>query len=631
MLYSYQYDIAGIIISGMLLFIFLVRNTYQTRSSKMLFTLILINLIACIADCWSAFTISYPTTFTPFVRNMINAAYLITYNSESVLFLLFVLYSINAPKVEKAVKGCCLAVIIYEFVVIATSPQTKLIFYFDESLTYCHGGLMFTLYVLAALGMLTSAVITFVYRKQFGRYQVMSLVGFLAAMLGCVIFQMLFPKYLIGMLVAGCVLMFIYAVFENPSVYLYSASRCYNNKAFNATVNDLCESGTPYSVTAVSFEDYGFNSSVLGKKYMDDISLQSARKLQNKYGKRAFCIDDSTFALININCNDDFEATKGQLRQMFGTDRILRFCRLESENIPEAEEYISDIIKYLLQNKAETMSYEQINDNVIKVKKRRGLVEYVLREAIENDRFMMYYQPIYDIHTKSFTSAEALVRLNIDIKKYGFIGPDEFIPVAENNGFIFQIDEIVMKKVFSFLASEEFKSLGLDFIDVNLSAVQCIRENMAEYILGFADSFGIDYNTLNLELTETAEMCGSEELVENMNILSGKGIRFAIDDFGTGFATGDYLYRLPVSHIKIDKSVLWEAMKDEGAMKVLADTIKMMKSMCEGIVVEGVENDEMKDVLIKEGADYLQGYLFSKPLPQDQFIEFIKNSRTAGS
>ena len=627
MLYSYQYDIAGTIVSGMLLFIFIVRNTYQTKSSKMLFLLILTNLIACIADCWSAFTISFPTEFSPFARYITNAAYLFTYNSESILFLLFVVYSIKAPRVEKAVRIYGAVMLLFEFIVIATSPLTKLIFYFDGNLNYCHGGLMFSLYVVAALGMIASAAITFIYRKEFSRYQVMSLVGFLAAMLGCVIFQMLYPKYLIGTLVAACVLMFIYVVFENPAVYLYGSSRCYNSNAFTATINDLCEDGTPYSVTACSFEDYSYLRSILGKKYVDEISLQLAGKLHLKYGKRAFCLGDSTYAVINTDGTDEFKVTKAELRELSGTDRTLRFCRLESKDIPEAEEYITDVLDHLLATRAETMSYDQIYENVVKAKKRLHLVEFVLRDAIKNEQFTMYYQPIYDIHSKSFVSAEALVRLNIDTDKYGFIGPDEFIPVAENNGSIFQVDEIVMKKVFSFISTDAFKDLGLEFIDVNLSAVQCVRENMAEYISNFADQYNIDYSYLNLEITETAEMCGSESLIENMNILSNKGVRFSIDDFGTGFATGDYLYRLPVSHIKIDKCVLWEAMKDEGAMNVLTDTISMMRKVCDGIVVEGVENEEMKDLLIEKGADYLQGYLFSKPLPEDEFIKFIKASK----
>ena len=626
MLYSYQYDIAGVIVSGMLLFMFLIRNTYQTRSSKMLLMLVIINLIASIADCWSAFTISFPTNFSPFARYIINAMYLFMYNCESFLFLLFVAYSINAPQVEKTVKVISTAALVYQFTVIFTSPLTKLIFYFDDKLVYCHGGLMFTLYIAAAFSMIAASIITFNYKKEFSRYQVISLVGFLAAMLGCVVFQMLYPKYLIGTLVAGCVLVFIYVVFENPAEYLYRSSRCYNKKAFNVTLNDLSSAQTPYTITACSFEDYFYNCSVLGKHYMDELSLQTAGALFKKYRKRAFCLDDSTFAVISDGTADDFTQTKAELQKLVGDDTKLRFCRLDSVNTPEIELYATDIIQHMLLTRAQTMNYDQIWEGVVKVKKRLALIEFVLREAIEKEQFSMYYQPIYDLSSGSFRSAEALVRLNLDTDKYGFIGPDEFIPIAEQNGTIFQIDEMVMRKVCSFIAKDEFRNLGVEFVDVNLSGVQCIRENMAEYIRTFIDEYGIDPSKLNLEITETAEICGSESLVENMNILSNQGVRFSIDDFGTGFATGDYLYRLPVSFIKIDKSVLWEAMKDSGAMSVLGDTISMMKSVCEGVVVEGVENEDMKAILTEKGADFLQGYLFSKPLPENEFIEFVKRN-----
>ena len=109
-----------------------------------------------------------------------------------------------------------------------------------------------------------------------------------------------------------------------------------------------------------------------------------------------------------------------------------------------------------------------------------------------------------------------------------------------------------------------------------------------------------------------------------MNKLHNYGVTFSIDDFGSGFAAIDYLVKLPMDLVKIDKSILWQAMEDKVAMMVLQHTIRMIKEVNKKIVVEGVETKEMMDFLVGEGCDYLQGYYFSKPIPQEKYLEFLE-------
>ena len=167
---------------------------------------------------------------------------------------------------------------------------------------------------------------------------------------------------------------------------------------------------------------------------------------------------------------------------------------------------------------------------------------------------------------------------------------------------------------------------GVNYIEINLSPVQCRQVNLVDSLVGMMREYDISPEKINLEITETAQLEGAEmmKLTGIMNRLHNYGVTFSIDDFGSGFAAIDYLVRLPVDLVKIDKGILWQAMEDKVAMMVLKHTIRMIKEVDKKIVVEGVETEEMVDLLVAEGCDYLQGYYFSKPIPQEQYLEFLR-------
>ena len=128
---------------------------------------------------------------------------------------------------------------------------------------------------------------------------------------------------------------------------------------------------------------------------------------------------------------------------------------------------------------------------------------------------------------------------------------------------------------------------------------------------------------INLEVTETAAVGGNEMVSNNMTALITEGLTFSLDDYGTGFSNTTQLIKLPFKLIKLDKSILWLAMKDESAMNVLKHTISMLHSLYREIVVEGVETKEQVDLLTELGCHYLQGYYYSKPLPSTEFLNYL--------
>ena len=197
--------------------------------------------------------------------------------------------------------------------------------------------------------------------------------------------------------------------------------------------------------------------------------------------------------------------------------------------------------------------------------------------------------------------------------------------MAEQNGMIIEIGELVFREVCSFIKTQDMKALGLDYIEVNLSFVQCIQENLAQRLTDIMREYGIDPHQINFEITETASSVKAQTLQKNMDQLISLGSTFSMDDYGTGFATANYLVNLPFELVKIDKSILWSAMEDQDAFIILRHTVEMLNALRKKIIVEGVETQKMVEVLTEMHCDYLQGFLYSKPLPEEDFIRFLSD------
>ena len=205
----------------------------------------------------------------------------------------------------------------------------------------------------------------------------------------------------------------------------------------------------------------------------------------------------------------------------------------------------------------------------------------------------------------------------------GFISPDEFIPIAEKTGLIFEIGEFVFHQVCGMMSKQKIWERGIEYIEINLSPVQCIEEDLHAKLFSIMDSYEIPYDRVNLEITETATISSEEVLRRNIEPLLANGVTFSLDDYGTGYSNLSNVISYPFHIIKIDKSMVWSTMDDERAMRALRHTVAMIKDLDINIVAEGVETIEQAKLLGNLGCGFLQGYYFSKPVSEKDFIKMI--------
>ncbi|MBP5284071.1 MAG: EAL domain-containing protein, partial [Treponema sp.] len=247
-------------------------------------------------------------------------------------------------------------------------------------------------------------------------------------------------------------------------------------------------------------------------------------------------------------------------------------------------------------------------------------IERKIRTALENDRILFHLQPQYTTEHK-LRGFEALARIKDNDGT--FISPADFIPVAENAGLIDRIDIQVLKKAVTFL-SDILKQQDTDIvICVNISVRHLMKNNFIEEIKEIIYSSIVNPNRFEFEITESIMIDSAETALQRIDELKKMGIKIAIDDVGTGYSSLSYLYKLPADILKIDKSFIDVMNADESSKKYVSTIISIGHILNLEVVSEGVETEEQLKTLKETGCDYIQGYVWGRPVPPEEAAKLI--------
>ncbi len=451
----------------------------------------------------------------------------------------------------------------------------------------------------------------------------------------------------------SCLIMFI--AVQNPDSYRDQRIGLFSRDGFNILQREHFKERVKNSILCIAFSNY----SVFRNSYGDDI-IQPFLKDIGEYLNREVCtkgvipfyIHGGRYLLVKKGFYD-FSKEKTAIDSRFldpWEKNGLSF------NFSPAYAYVSSdltiskmqetnfLIDRALEDAVKNGPFSFISvDEELSFETRHDLkIRQALDRALEEDSLEVWFQPIYAPNSDKISSAEALVRITDD--ELGVIYPDEFIKTAESNGSIIKLGFQVFRKICAFINTHDIKKYGLDYIEVNLSPIQCLNEHLADEIIAIRKAYGVSPDLINLEITETAASDASI-VIENMLRLSRDGFSFSLDDYGTGYSNLMNMLSLPLSIIKIDKSIVWSYFDQSFALSVAAgeeafsataefeperdnnvleDLIPMFQARGLKVLCEGVETNEMVRVLGEMGCDYMQGYFFSKPIPENDFLEYVK-------
>ena len=254
---------------------------------------------------------------------------------------------------------------------------------------------------------------------------------------------------------------------------------------------------------------------------------------------------------------------------------------------------------------------------------RNAAIEHAMRLAVDKNNFNVVYQPKFMISEDLvFTGAEALIRWNDP--DFGNISPAEFIPLSEKNGLVHQITKFVVSEITKQLAAWKAAGLHVQPITFNCSAKSLHSQELVPFIVQELERYGLDHQLLQIEITESALLENNQMVTNNLEQLNQHGILIHIDDFGTGYSSLSYVKRLNVSTLKIDQSFVAGLGFDHEDEAITDAVLSLARSLAINTIAEGVETEQQLEWLKSHGCNEIQGYLLAKPLPVEQFIEYLK-------
>ena len=258
-------------------------------------------------------------------------------------------------------------------------------------------------------------------------------------------------------------------------------------------------------------------------------------------------------------------------------------------------------------------SYVLFNDDYGSLIDRRLRLERALKFSIERGELLCYFQPQYDCREKTITGFETLARWKS--AEFGMVSPLQFIPMAEKSGFIKELGRFITEETFAFAKSMEGRGLTVSF---NVSPMELLQANYAEYIVGRFESYGLSPKSVAIEITESSLIESFEKVVKKLRILNQHGIRIYLDDFGTGFSSLTYLKNLPIDTVKIDKSFIDEIVTKDVEKDIVRMIISLARRLSLEVIAEGVETDDQLRCVSEAGCSLVQGFLISRPVPPDR-------------
>jgi diguanylate cyclase (GGDEF)-like protein/PAS domain S-box-containing protein len=270
-------------------------------------------------------------------------------------------------------------------------------------------------------------------------------------------------------------------------------------------------------------------------------------------------------------------------------------------------------------------TYCVFNDSLIKKIHEKIQIRQKLANAIADNKLKIYYQPLVDVRTRAVYGAEALLRWHDE--ELGWISPGKFIPIAEEYGLIVELSRWVLKAAAEqLLLWEQDAVLSQIVVSVNIGPKELNNSSFVEFVFSIFNGKESLNNRLDIELTEYSLMSDIDAKLPLFNQLRSFGFGISIDDFGTGYSSLNYLKKLPITKLKIDRSFITDLHNNDDDAVIARTIISMSRSLGIKVVAEGVEIQSQWDLLEDAGCDYIQGYLYSKPIPLSEFEKLVKDS-----
>lgn len=639
MTYTYLFEISALVITIIVLYDYRNKNKYLKRETRMFKLVAIASAMEFFVNLLSSIMIEY-TGKIPVLYNIIAATLFFVLQAAMLFSIVVFSFIYMNPHLKRKSPEMLLGASLFAAngILALTTPFTRFYFYFNESGQYMQGsgatlGYMFYLFnVLLCLGYV-------LYNKGHLLMKDMKVAGTVAIFVSigfCIQFYMK-TLLMLDFSVAMAIL-YMYMTLENPNDSMDKLTLCGNGYVFRHLIDERCDTGHTFSVIFLDIRKFSFINTTYGMETGDLLLQQVATFLEQSFPSQpVFRTHDDIFALLisrpQSQLGEYIRIIKNRFDSSWKThgyatltmDLLITVCEY-----PECFHSHAELIK--LKSSMVTKQKNTLNQELLFSDKsmydeciRRENVEHILQKALEQHTLQTYYQPIINSTTKTVESLEALSRLYDD--SLGFIPPDEFISIAEANGLIIQLGFYVLENACRFIRDhlQNQPDHQIHCIHVNLSTLQCEYPHFSQKVQTIMDRYQIPAHMIQFELTESTMLHSPQRVLRTMNELHSYGILFALDDYGTGYSNISYLIQFPFHEIKFDKTIVQSCFENENAHLIMEHEFQTLTQLGKRIILEGIETRTQYEEMRKHNIFLFQGYYFSKPLPEDQCLEFLQS------
>lgn len=623
--------IALIILLTVLLHV-LDQGELEDRGSKLYRKLLLLGMLDIFFDLVSIVVPLIPGLHWPLLFDFLNGVYfqLNVYMLYTMFFYVNNLRETeeNMSRVKKAV-----AVVpgVISAVLLAANLFTHNVFWYDAANIYHKGALYNFIYILAFLYLVWAVATVLLYKAEYSAWKRVFLLRVFVTLVACITIQLFYPAYLTIDLGIALSVLYFYLHINNPTRYIDLATNALDKSYFDIWVSEQIQQENSIYLTAVSTTNLNEIRIIHGDKTADAYLAALANKL------REFDHEHVVFR-ISGNCflihNHDFDHYEKKQQELIAwcrgeeCQKLLPGCSLQVAGIPHAEELIPEnsiqsYIDYLhRQSRANGTETIVSNEEYLSGFRYDREVERYVREAVEKDLFDIALQPIYHLKKQAFTSAEVLTRLHHPA--FGNLNPQRVIHVAENNGLIDEVTRLQIRRLCGFLREYPALTEAIERFKFNLSPISILNSDFIRELIDEIKAYGLPPEKFEFEITESIATEPSAELGNIIEILKENDIYLTLDDFGSGYSNLSNVLQIPFHSIKLDRSLILQVAKNHAVAQFYEGIVHIMQEYGLEIVCEGVETKQETDLLNRWGADMIQGYYYSKPLPRAQFAAFIE-------
>lgn len=619
-----QMQICGIIILIVLAVFYKSNKTLRLYSEGIFFRVMIFAMASLSLDILSLIVIEYRQMLPMLLVKLVCKTYIISLIWVGMSGTIYVLTDILTEITHKRVIiGMVLLTCIQGLVVYA------LPIYIHEEMNavFTYGPAVLCVYAFAVTYVLATIVILFVFHNRVSKRREFAVGLWMTIWIIAAVIQFLNNEMLLVGFATAIGVLILLVIMENPESNLDRRLGCFNSYALSEYTKELIGRKQKFSILSLTFG----NPNLLeeNRRYADEMLRGLLEIVKKEKNVMSFKNTNSGLVFISEREENLYRVGQSLLDFLWKDEEWHREARLFLIQAGAAFTTQDEFFGFLMFLHSEYGNEKEkvlsVGESTVEKYRQQYIIEQKITEAIMEDRVEVFLQPIFDNEKKCFTSAEALVRIRE--KDGSLLPPGDFIPVAEESGQILELGERVFEKVCEFLKTSKATELGLRFVEVNLSVIQCERKDLAERLIAITERYGVSPTLINLEITETASISARATLLTNMKTLIEYGFRFSLDDFGKGESNLMYVVEMPVSIVKLDYDMTKAFFNSSKARLVVRAVVGMAHGMELKLVAEGIETKEELEGMCREGIDYIQGYIYSKPLPMSEFLAFLKEKK----